>query len=73
MQENVYFHSTFLCSNRIDASTPTKQRLLQEIDEAMIDNSRSESLRKKIRNAIQDLRISDIPFMRDGRNWKVKE
>jgi hypothetical protein len=37
----------------------------------MIDSS-SESLQKKISNAIQDFEISSIPFMVDDQDWKVK-
>jgi hypothetical protein len=64
-----------LCFNRISTNTPMKdlkQDLLQEIDQAMIDNS-SGSLQKEISNTIQDFEISGIPFMIDDRDWKVKK
>jgi hypothetical protein len=63
-----------LCFNRVGTNIPTKdlkQGLLQEIDQAMIDGS-LESLQMEICNAIQDFEISDIPFMIDDRDWKVK-
>ena len=63
-----------LCFNRVGTNIPTKelkQDLLQEIDQAMIDGS-LESLQMEICNAIQDFEISDIPFMIDDRDWKVK-
>jgi hypothetical protein len=63
-----------LCFNRVGTNIPTKdlkQDLLQEIDQAMSDGS-LESLQMEICNAIQDFEISDIPFMIDDRDWKVK-
>jgi len=64
-----------LCFNRVGTKNIlTKdlyQDLLQEIDQAIIDGS-LESLQMEICNAIQDFEISDIPFMIDDRDWKVK-
>jgi hypothetical protein len=73
MQENAnifYYYYPPITGTSI-SSKNLKQTLLQEIDMAMMDNSRQESFRKN--STIRGIEISIIAFIRNHWDWKVKE